>query len=115
MRSNLWAKGRGIGGWGGVKRWVAQEDGKHIRGMTQDVDSVVKHVKAMNDKHNNGRGRTAYKGSIPWPLQDDWRRKNHYTWGQIARNEDHAKDKMMKHFSGPEYRKLFANDYKAPR
>ena len=116
---SLHRKGRTLGVYGGVKEWFATEDGKHYKGMSQDDRAVLQHVRRQNAAINlasrKGRkARVAYRGSIPWPLKMDWMNKNHYTPDQVARNEDRSREKMDKHFSGSEYRKLFANDYRRP-
>ena len=117
--ANLHRKARTIQAYGGLKEWFATEDGKHYKGMSQDDRAVIEHVRRQNAAINlaprRGKRKLSYKGSIPWPLRMDWINKNGYTVDQVARNEDHSRDKMDKHFAGPEYRKLFANDYKAPQ
>ena len=108
------AEKRKTGGHSGIDRWIAHEDGEMYRGQTQDIDSVIKHVRHMDDVVNGApksgnRNDWKYAGSIPISVLTDWLKENHYTWPQYATNEDGAKDKFKKLLKTREFHKLRAH------
>jgi hypothetical protein len=103
------------GGAPGYQKWFASEDGKHYRGLSQDIDSVVRHVDRMDAKINHApkagnRSGWEYAGSIPLAVLVDWCRSNGYTMDQWARDEGGIKAKFMAHIQTREFHKLFRKD-----
>lgn len=92
--------------------WFATEDGKHYRGMTQDMGQVMRHVQ-RTDARVNSAPRSGnpngweYRGSIPMAMVVDYCRKNRCTIDQWARDEGGLKTKFLKQFKTREFSKFW--------
>ena len=109
------AKFRPLPSSGDIKKTFASEDGRHYRGMRQDIDPIVKHVKEQDEWINGAskgtnRNNWRYGGTIPMSILVDWLQKNGYRFDEFtrARRDDiyGPKYKFLQYFKTREFAKL---------
>jgi hypothetical protein len=100
---------------GDIKKTFASEDGKHYRGMRQDIDPIIQHVRDQNEWINGAakagnRNNWRYQGTIPMTVLVDWLQQHGYTIDEFARADRNdvygPKYKFLKYFKTREFSKL---------
>jgi hypothetical protein len=85
----------------GLVKYFGSEDGKHYRGLRQNLAPIKKHVEQLNHKVNDApsrgnREQWQYLGSIPKVFLQHWLQNTGTPMDVFARNEGGARDKFIK-------------------
>jgi hypothetical protein len=86
---------------GDAQRYFGSEDGKHYRGIRQNIEPLKRHIEHLHHKVNEApssgnRNQWAYRGSIPMALLTEWLWKTKTPMHDWAVNRGGAKDQFLK-------------------